>query len=903
MKPVFLSLLATVLLFAQPLAEGQRALREGRLEAARIAFEARLAQAPGDTDALVGAGFTALRQDRLRDARDLFQRALALAPMYADAHFGLALVQERLGEPEEAKAAIRRALRLDPRREDFVSTMERILSQAPDLPPIARPRELSLDFRVSRAQGFEVRSGTQWKSIFLKGINLGAALPGKNPSEFPDKATYQSWIKDMAELGVNCVRVYTIHPPAFYEALREHNLVAASPIYLVHGVWIEPPPHDDFGAPGWFEPWKLEMRRVVDLLHGRGWLRERPGHASGLYLADVTPWTLAYILGREWEPFNVVGFNGRHPGLADWRGRFVTVSQGHATEVFMAQALEALLAYEHDTYHAQRPAAFTNWPTLDPLFHPTEATKEEEAALRKRLGMPLEPGAEVKEYDNDALGLDMEKYASGVLFKAGLFASYHAYPYYPDFLNLDAGYLKGADPLGPNNYVAYLRELVRHHTRHAVVISEFGVPSSRLVAHWQPQGLTHGGQNEREQGEQDARMFRNIHDSGCAGGMLFAWIDEWFKKNWLVIDFEEPLDRKPFWYNAQDAEENYGLLGAHPGKDGPTILIDGKTKDWEPVPVYLQGQGLTLKLTADEGWLHLGIFYPPAAGPRDGFLVGLDTYDRKLGSHALPWGLGLKSAAGLEFLVRIQGDRAAVLVDAPYDLFTHRYARPYRSVENEAGNFVMPRTESNRGRIGRDGTLYPPRRQEIGWLRRGTQDRQDPAFDSNAEWMEGPGFIEVRIPWGLLNVTDPSSHRVVHDPLPLGDGVGTRKTEGFRAILVRFQEAAGKAKPQTVLPRPTGKEPIPLPPLFTWTPWQQPGFHVFRKQSFEIVKEALRSLPDRNEGGPPGRSAPSAMKGGTACLLRSLRPPFDPHVVSGSGPDTTSASPLVLPHADTSATR
>lgn len=832
------------------LAFTQNADAQARLEEARQSHASRLAQAPQDSDALVGAGFTALRQQKLGEARSYFEKAVAMAPKYSDAHYGLALCAEREGRFSEAKTHLQRALALDPSRQEFTQTRARLLAQAPEIPAVQRPRDLVLDFRVSRELGFEVRDRGTWRRIFLKGINLGAALPGKYPSEFPEKATYQSWIRDMAELGVNCVRVYTIHPPSFYEALREHNLKAASPIYLVHGVWIEPPPDDEFTAPAWFDPWKEEMHRVVDLLHGRAWLKERPGHASGVYLADVSPWTLAFILGREWEPFNVVDFNGRHPGLADWKGRFVSVNQGHATEVFMAQALEALLSYEHDTYHAQRPAAYTNWPTLDPLFHPTEATKDEEAVLRKKLGMPLETGAEVKEYDNDALGLDMEKYSSGDLFKAGLFASYHAYPYYPDFINLDANYIKGTDHLGPNNYMAYLQDLVRHHAKHAVVISEFGVPSSRLVAHWQPQSMTHGGQNEREQGVQDARMFKNIHDAGCAGGMLFAWIDEWFKKNWLVIDFEEPLDRKPYWYNAQDAEENYGMLGAHPGKDGPSILIDGKAEDWKDVPVYLQGQGLTLKLKADEGWLYLGIFFPGGRPDwsKEGFLVGLDTYDAKLGDHALPFGLGLKTEAGLEFVVRFQGDQSAVLVDAPYDLFTHRYARPYRSVENEAGNFVMPRTESNRQRIGRDGTVFPPRRQEIGWLRRGTQDRRDPAFDSISEWMEGPGFIEARIPWGLLNVTDPSSRLVVHDPQPLGDGVGTRATEGFRALLVRYQVGAG---PQTVLPIPIEKNRIPLPPLFTWSTWQQPSFHVFRKQSFEKVKEALHSLPEAPVVHPP----------------------------------------------------
>ena len=127
---------------------------------------------------------------------------------------------------------------------------------------------------------------------------------------------------------------------------------------------------------------------------------------------------------------------------------------------------------------------------------------------------------------------------------------------------------------------------MKHHARHPVLIAEFGVPSSRVVAHWQPQGLTHGGQSEREQGEQDARLKRNIHEAGCAGGVLFAWIDEWFKKNWLTLPFERPADRKALWYNALDAEENYGLIAYRPGAQGPTILIDGKADDWARIPAY-----------------------------------------------------------------------------------------------------------------------------------------------------------------------------------------------------------------------------------------------------------------------------------------------------------------------------
>lgn len=791
-----------------------------------------------DSDALVRAGFAALHGGRLDEAAAHFRRALVVAPTYSDAEYGLALIAERGERWAEARRHAQRARDLDGSRAEFAAVLERLQLLSPELPPAQRPETLQLDFRVSRERGFEVREGEAWRSLFLKGVNLGAALPGKYPSEFPDKPVYQAWIRDMAELGVNNVRVYTIHPPGFYEALAEHNASAKTPIYLIHGVWVEPPPEDDFDDSAWFEPWRAEMHRVVDLLHGRAAIPPKPGHASGLYRADVSRWVIAYILGREWEPFNVVAFNERKPGLADWQGRFVSVQQGHATEVFMAKAMEAMLAYEHDTYHAQRPMAYTNWPTLDPLFHPTEATKAEEAVLRARLGLPVEAGAEVREYDNDALGLDMEKYADGPELRAGMFASYHAYPYYPDFINLDPGYQKGRDHLGPNNYIAYLQDLVRHHRRHAVVISEFGVPSSRLVAHWQPQGMTHGGQNEQQKGEQDVRMFRNIHDAGTAGGVLFAWIDEWFKKNWLVIEFEQPLDRKPYWYNVQDAEENYGLIGAMPGRHGPNILIDGKADDWAAVPVYQQDGDTTLKLLADEGWLHLGVFHP-ADAPGD-FVFGIDTHELALGDRRLPFGLGLGSEAGLEFVVRVQGGTAELQVDNTYDLFTHRYARPYRSRANDDGLFVGPRTESNRERIGRDGTVFPPHRQEIGGLRRGTQDRRDPAFDSLTEWQRGPGMVELRIPWGLLNVSDPSTHQVVHDSEPPGDEVGRLTTDGFRVLLVALDDAG---RVRRSLPA-AAEQVVPAPPLFTWPAWEQPTFHTYRKPGFALLKQALAELPD-----------------------------------------------------------
>ena len=201
---------------------------------------------------------------------------------------------------------------------------------------------------------------------------MGVALPGKFPSEFPtDSALYAGWLDTIAGMNANVLRLYTILPPQFYRALRGWNLLhPGHELWLIHGVWTELPPEHDFDDPEWKEEFRAEMRRVVDLIHGAAEIPPRPGHAGGRYDADVSRWTLAYIIGREWEPYAVTAFDSTHPGVRHYAGRYLRADSAGATEMWMAEQCDYLLAYEVDGYNAIRPIAFTNWPTLDPLHHP-----------------------------------------------------------------------------------------------------------------------------------------------------------------------------------------------------------------------------------------------------------------------------------------------------------------------------------------------------------------------------------------------------------------------------------------------------------------------------------------------------------------------------------------------------
>jgi len=469
-----------------------QAYRRGAVAAAARLFATADSLCPRAPGAQTGLGFVALRQSRLADAEQRFARALAADSSDADAWYGLGLARLRRGERASAVLAFRSALRRAP---DYRDAADQLLGLGVDsglpLAPIALPPELRVPARTA-GERFEVRTPQGWRPFYVKGINLGAALPGRFPSQFPaDDSTYARWLELMAGANANVVRLYTLFPPAFYRALRRWN--DAHPehaLWLVHGVWAEPPPHHDYDLPAWKADFRREMRRVVDAVHGHALVATQRGRAWGRYEVDVSDHVLAFVLGREWEPFSVGAYDRKRSGLRAYSGRFLAVDRGSAADVWLAEQCDYLLAYEWDGYRAQRPIAYTNWPTLDPLHHPTEASLAEEQALRRRHGYP--PNPRLKEYDNDLVALDAMLVRTTPADLAGYFAAYHAYPYYPDFVALDSGYGIAKAAHGPSHYFGYLLDLKRHHAGRALLIAEYGVPSSRGVSHLQPEEWTTG---------------------------------------------------------------------------------------------------------------------------------------------------------------------------------------------------------------------------------------------------------------------------------------------------------------------------------------------------------------------------------------------------------------------------
>ncbi|HET7234058.1 MAG TPA: tetratricopeptide repeat protein [Longimicrobium sp.] len=844
---------------ANPLVErGWTAYRANQMDAARATFEAALRQCPRHLGARTGLGYVQLRAGDVASARRSFEAVTAERANDVDALVGIGIAAWRQGDHAASRTAFTRVRRIDPGNQDARDYLAR-LGEAPVIvqrPPLVLPDTMVYPSRT-HGDRFEVRTARGWEPFYIKGVNLGAATPGRHPSEFPDSATYARWIAQMMAMGANTVRVYTIHPPHFYRALAAYNNAHRdAPLWIIHGVWTELPEDDDFAGREWEGQFFGEMERVVDLLHGRLDLPPRPGHSSGQYTADVSPWVLAWIIGREWEPFSAGNHNEKHPGETTFNGRYLTVRGGTPMDAWLGKACEHIVAYEAQKYRAMRPVAYTNWPTLDPLTHPTESTVDEEIAIRTRLGERVD--RKPLEYDNDRINLDAALVHPTAAYPAGYFASFHAYPYYPDFMVLDPGYNRASSSEGRSNYFGYLRELKAHHPAMPVVISEYGVPASSGSAHLQPQGWHHGGHNEQEMAEVDARLTREIAEAGMAGSAIFAWIDEWFKKNWIVIDFEIPLERNRLWLNRLDAEQHYGMLAEYPGEVVPGATLTQRAESWKRIrPLYQSAEG-TVRVTSDEAYLWVEVETADGRVPDDLYL-GFDVIDPAAGDFRWPGRVGSRLPVGLEFALHATRNEARLLADpasnpfaidrveqipgapvAPpqfqhplpgyfFGRYQSRYNRPFITRANQDGVYDSLRVVTNRRRFGRDGTEFAGFGYDRGILRQGEPP--------DGEWqMLERGVFEVRIPWMLLNFTDPSERRVLQDAAGAREGsdFGTETVPGVRIVAAIRQGQRFTQWPATARAADVAQ--------YTWQAWEQPKYREVVRPVFNAMREAFRTM-------------------------------------------------------------
>jgi peptidoglycan/xylan/chitin deacetylase (PgdA/CDA1 family) len=657
-----------------------------------------------------------------------------------------------------------------------------------------------------------------WEKIFLKGVNLGVAIPGKFPAEFAlTFDEYLNWMMKIGEMNANVVRVYTILPPEFYEALAFYNLHHFDrPLYIMHGVWTEVPASENYFEPVYTREFEKEIIDALDVIHGRAVLPERPGKASGIYSTDVSKYVISILLGREWEPGSVFKTNQVN-AIRQYRGDFVCMNDGNPMEAWLAKMMDFTVLYETQHYRYQHPVSFVNWLPLDPMFHNTEIIENKK----------------VREYDNDLESIDFSRFQATDIFYPGIYAAYHAYPYYPDFVSLQDSY---QDPTGKegdhSSYFYYLQDLKLHTPGLPLVIAEYGLPSSRGNSHYSPSGFHQGGHSEAEQARLSLELTKDIVTTGCAGAIYFEWIDEWFKHNWLVMDFEQPADDRKLWHNMENPEQNFGILAL----ENKIKIIDGKLTDWDAEE--LESDDIKLLCDADATYFYIASRLNGFDFTKNNLYIAIDTYSEEKGDHMLPF-TGERFQNGFEFLLEFRSeDSALILVDEPYSVYTDIYndlIPVYASQENSNGKFIHQLMMTNRSRVSLTGERTDSVIFDRSPLVFGKSS--DPKY-SNADWYfdESDNVLEIRLDWHLLNVCDPAK-RFVLDDQPGTSDIEYAATDAFKIY------AFITSKADVV----NAKIPKDEPWSFTWQEWDTPVFTERLKPVYSTLKDYFKDLAVADE--------------------------------------------------------
>ena len=631
----------------------------------------------------------------------------------------------------------------------------------------------------------------------IRGVNMGVGIPGEWATDYAiDQETYLRWFGYIQDMGANTIRVYiTLHDDfynAFYEYNTQREAQGLEPLWLLHGVWVNDYvqfSHRDAYDEDFLGTFLEDCRTLVAVLHGDKNLALGRGTGSGSYRKDVSPWVIGYILGVEWEDVTVAYTNEKYrddPAYNSYSGTYLYTSENATPfEAMLARVGDEIIQYETERYHQQRLVAFSNWPTTDPFSYSAATTY----------------------FRSKFTAINVENIKTTENFISGYFASYHVYPYYPDYLEItreamayseedlieaygESRYAQLQQVIadmnvpsineylppdtyssesGLNTYLSYLTALNRFHNI-PVVISEYGVTTGRGMAQVDKNtNRNQGHMTEQEQGQALIACYQDIMTAGSAGSCVFTWQDEWFKRTWNTMHAVDLLNT-PYWSDYQTNEQHFGLLAFDPGDKESVCYVDGDPSEWTEEDLVWQSGDLKLSMKYDEKFLYFyGQGFDPAS---DVLYIPIDTTPKTGSTYCQNYDLTFERAC--DFVLSIDGmDNSRVVVQERYEVLRAMYGDEYYAKNSYyAGNqpdrdtpvfqkISLPLVLEN---------IIPPNDKttpvgesyETGSLRHGNANPDSPDFDSLADYCFTDHGVEIRIPWQLLNFSNPSE-MMIHD--------------------------------------------------------------------------------------------------------------------------------------------
>jgi len=284
-------------------------------------------------------------------------------------------------------------------------------------------------------------------------------------------------------------------------------------------------------------------------------------------------------------------------------------------------------------------------------------------------------------------------------------------------------------------------------------------------------------------------------------GLISDFNDDWSAGSPEFMQYEIPEKNRVLWLNALDPAQNTGIMAAEPVPPSEIGMI-------------LQDNGLMSQLIsyANESYLYLTILLREHIDyEKERLIIGLDTYQRSNGEYLYDPNYFATSLSGLEYIIKFESNRSASLYVVPS---YNRSKGAYSSKESDKGEFDY-----------------------VCALEYGTFETSNTNF-----YFVGTN-INIRIPWSMLNYTDPSSMIVLDDSRTPEEiaadpfGIRTQKSDG-----IIFSVTLSDIKTyDTLYQFPTDKH-SPGYKTFKWTAWETVNYRFRVKESYGIIQRYFNTL-------------------------------------------------------------
>lgn len=428
-----------------------------------------------------------------------------------------------------------------------------------------------------KADHIEVYKNGEWEKLAVRGIELSSFMPNEsNLKSKISKSEALTWLKDIKNLNVNVIKVPTIQPPAFYEALDEFNTNNDDKIYTIHEIML-----DEKSILNEFDIYDKKLRRnfkndiknTINVIHGKAIILNNKRGNSGIYLQDISDYNLGYILGSNTSPQLVALADTKYKDLNVYEGKNYQLQAGSPFEAFISEYMDIAIGYEMKRYSQISLISYATNLETDPLDYKQESSLTSNAKVNLN-------NIKSKYFDN-------------------IFVAYKYHPNDVDFIDYEYEDInKDKLQTAKSSYLEHLERLTLFY-KQPLLISDVGISSARGISKVDlTDGYHRGGFTEIDQGEKLVKLLKHVEASGAIGAIINSWQDIWTRQTpFNMVEDTSDQYSSSYWQNVLASDESFGLI-KFVSNEKNKIIIDGNFDDWKNIDKSID-DNIDLKITSD----------------------------------------------------------------------------------------------------------------------------------------------------------------------------------------------------------------------------------------------------------------------------------------------------------------